>query len=398
MATASRRYFKLMLAGFAATLLPILALNLQLGSLSLGNADNVRLASAWQQSTHGITYAPTLSDTGLFKALRLYDRLPDINSVILGSSTAMGIPATAFPPALKVYNFAQTGHDLASATGEAEWLVTHAEHVKYLLIPLDWSIGFIYDAGGPVPFDLDQASKQQSATTHPVPFMERMRDALSYPRVATLFDIFRKILHAPNPRSMFRQYFSQAESDDYRCPDGTPAKDYDTFYRGTCTGFRFDGSATFANSERIGTDEARMLILSATASSSKYAHNLMRHQGEPNPVMLDHLAALERKAEAKGGKLLLFMPPLLPGLEMAFFRHPQFSATLAHTKSRLNAWAAHENVVILDAGQSEHYGCVAAEFIDEHHASAPCYNKVFSSFWKNHSKGNSIIWPAGGLY
>ena len=61
MPAASKRYVRLIFAGFAATLLPILALNLQLGSLTLGNADNVREASAWQQTTKGVTYAPTLS-------------------------------------------------------------------------------------------------------------------------------------------------------------------------------------------------------------------------------------------------------------------------------------------------------------------------------------------------
>ncbi|MBI5436580.1 MAG: hypothetical protein HY937_05695 [Nitrosomonadales bacterium] len=395
-----KRYVRLMLACFAATLLPILALNLQLGSQTLGNTSRVRQASTWQQATHGVTYAPTLSDTGLFKTLRLHDRLPEINGVVFGSSTVLGVSAAAFPPPMKAYNFAQTGHGLISVIGEAEWLMAHTDNVKYLVIPLDWSLGFIYAEGEPVPIDLAIAAAQQQATTHAntVPLLDRVRDALSYPRVVSLFDILRQILRAQDSRAVFRQYFLQAVSDDYRCADGTWAKDFDTIYRGTCTGFRFDGSATFANLEPV--KDARPLILSATVSSSKYTINLMSRQGEPNPAMLRHLAALARQAESKGGKLLLFMPPLLPGMEAAFLQHPQWSATLEHTKDALRAWATRENMVILDAGQSERFGCNAAEFADEHHAFSTCYAKVFAAFWSNYSRtgGSNITWPSGGLY
>lgn len=392
-----KRYVRLMLAGFGIVLLPILALNLQLGSLTLGgDIGKVQQASAWQQATHGVTYAPTLSDTGLFKTLRLHDRLPQINGVVFGSSTALGIGATAFPLPMQVYNFAQTGHGLISVIGDAEWLMSNNDTIKYLIVPLDWSLGFIYQDGEPPPADLSITASQQQATTHAnaIPLLDRVRDALSYPRVASLFDILRKVLVAQDRRAAFRQYFLQAVSDDYRCADGTPAKDFDTMYRGTCTGFRFDGSATFANLEAV--KDARPLILSATVSSSKYVLNLMRRQGEPNPSLLRHLAALSRQAEGRGGKLLLFMPPLLPGMEAAFMKDPRWSAALEHTKDVLRAWATRENVVILDAGQSERFGCNAAEFADEHHAFSSCYDKVFAAFRSQHAVGGN--WPPGGLY
>ncbi|MDE2310812.1 MAG: hypothetical protein KGL01_08290 [Betaproteobacteria bacterium] len=395
-----KRYVRLMLACFSVTLLPILALNLQLGRQAMGNTSQVRQASEWQHVTHGVTYAPTLSDTALFKTLRLHDRLPEINCVVFGSSTALGVPAAAFPPPVQAYNFAQTGHGLISAIGEAEWLMAHTDNVKYLVVSLDWSLGFIYAEGEPAVADLAAATAQQQATTHAntIPLLDRVRDALSYPRVASLFDILRQILRAQDSRAVFRQYFLQAVSDDYRCADGSWAKDFDTIYRGTCTGFRFDGSATFANLEPV--KDARPLILSATVSSSKYTINLMSRQGEPNPAILRHLAALARQAESKGGKLLLFMPPLLPGMEAAFLQHPQLSATLAHSKDALRAWATRENMVILDAGQSERFGCNAAEFADEHHAFPTCYAKVFAAFWNTHARtdGGSIAWPSGGLY
>ena len=387
-----------MLACFAATLLPILALNLQLGSLTLGKTSQVQQASAWQQATHGVTYAPTLSDTGLFKTLRLHDRLPEINGVVFGSSTAMCISTAAFPPPLKIYNFAQTGHGLLSAIGEAEWLVAHTDNVRYLIIPLDWSLGFIYDEGEPASTDLAAVAAQQQAATNPIPLLARVRDALSYPRIASLFEILKQVLRAQDSRVVFRQYFMQAMSDDYRCADGSWAKDFDTIYRGTCTGFRFDGSATFANLEPV--KDARPLILSATAYSSKYVINLMSREGETNPAILRHLSALARQAESKGGKLLLFMPPLLPGMEAAFLQYPQLSTPLMRSKDALRTWAMQENIVIFDAGQSERFGCTAAEFVDEHHAMLPCYGKVFLAFWNTHARigDGNITWPPGGLY
>ena len=390
-----------MFAGFSSVLLPILALNLQLDSMAASSSsDKVRQASAWQQTTHGVTYAPTLSDTGLFKTMRLHDRLPEINGIVFGSSTALGITASAFPPPIHAFNFAQTGHELLSVIGEAEWLMAHTDNIKYLVIPLDWSLGFIYQDGEPASTDLAIAASQQQAAAQAatVSPLDRMREALSYPRIATLFEILRKTLRAEDHLAVFRQYFLQNSSDDYRCADGTPAKDFDIFYRGTCTGFRFDGSATFAYLEPV--KDARPLILSATTSSSKYARNLMRRQGEPNPAILRHLAALARATENNNGRLLLFMPPLLPGMEAAFLHDPLLSIHLEHTKDVLRAWARRENIIILDAGQSERYGCTATEFIDEHHAYPACYDKVFAAFWNRHTHAgdDNIIWPPGGLY
>ena len=201
-----------------------------------------------------------------------------------------------------------------------------------------------------------------------------------------------------NGRAMFRQYFLQATSDDYRCGDGSLAKDFDTLYRGTCTGFRHDGSATFANLEPVRN--ARPLILSATSSSSQYAINLIHRQGEPNPAMLRHLETLARQAENRGGKMLLILPPLLPGMEDAFLHHPQWSTLLSHSKDVLRTWATRRNIVIIDAGQSERLGCNASEFVDEHHALSTCYDKIFESFWNTRARvrGGNITWPAGGLY
>jgi hypothetical protein len=401
MARAHKLYVLTILALFAATLLPILALNLILSSHTLGDTGKeVERASDWQQRTRGVTYAPTLSDTGPFKMLRLEDRLPDINTVIFGSSTALSIRHDMLPPPMRAFNFAQTGHPLSAAIGEAEWLMGHTSNIRYLVIPMDWALGFVYQPGNPTPANLDAGVVRHyvGAIRNSASLLARMRDALSYPRIVNLAGIVRKIVQASDHLAAFRQYFLQDSSDDYRCADGTPARDFDTFDRGTCTGFRFDGSATFANLEPVS--DPQRLILSATASSSQYVTNLTRSQGRPNPVLLSHLAALAWQAENRGGKLLLLMPPLLPGLETAFMRQPQLSAALARTRQTLRDWATRQNIVVIDAGASERFGCSSSEFVDQHHALSSCYGKIFSTFWHQYAPAadGKIAWPTGGLY
>lgn len=380
------------MACFGATLLPVFTLNLILLNDTLGSNRKALLASQWQQRTMGVTYAPTLSDTHLFKTLRLNDRLAEINAVVFGSSTAMSITQQAFPDTLRIYNYAQSGHALGAALDEAEYVQQHAPQVKWLVIPLDWSIGFIYQHAEPSAVtDLSAATIMRQAQSAPmtVPLLDRMRDTLSYPRIASLLEIFKVILRAEDKSKAFRGYFLQDGGDDYRCADGTPGKDFDTVHRGTCTGFRFDGSATFANSSPVGN--ARSLILSATASGSKYHQSLALTKGVPDAMLLQRLAALGERARQQGGGVLLLMPPLLPGMEAEFLHHPQLAAYLQNTKRTLDEWARRHRLTILDAGQAERFGCGVEEFIDEHHAVATCYDKIFQTFWRDMLRPDGTI-------
>jgi len=140
--------------------------------------------------------------------------------------------------------------------------------------------------------------------------------------------------------------------------------------------------------DRVG--DARRLIMLATASSSKYPQNLLSTGGIPNPFYLERLAALAHQAEKRGGTAIFLLPPLLGGMEAEFLRHPRWSAYLAKTRQALSDWAIKENLVLLDAGQSEKFGCTADEFTDEHHATQSCYRKIFSAFWQNGAGSNVI--------
>jgi hypothetical protein len=376
-----RVYVLILLVVMAAVLLPVLALNYVLGLRSLGGGAAALGASEWQRTTRGVTYAPPLSNNRPFKTARLFDRLPEINTVVLGSSTAMGITQNMFPDGAKVYNFAQTGNPLTTIIAEAEFLQRAKPGLTRLVLPLDWSLGFIYLPGTPGREEL--ASPAADAPQDAVPLAQQLLDALSLPRVKNLLGIFKNIVRAPSPAAAFRQMFLQAAGDDYLCADGTPAKDFDTIFRGTCTGFRYDGSATFANLEPVPPRRAEALIASAVVPSSKYAIDLIRTGGEPNRVVLERLAALARDMKKAGGSVVLFLPPLLPGMERAFLASTQTSTALRRTKQTLDAWAREQDLIIIDAGQSERYGCKPEEFVDEHHALPACYERVFARFWND---------------
>ena len=369
-------------------ILAILAMNMQLEKNDLGGGRKAFLASAWQDETHGITYAPPLSSTRLFKTLRLNARLPEINTVIFGSSTAMGVRADMFPLPMKAYNFAQTGNPLLSVIGEAEYIQAHDKEIRNFIIPLDWSLDFIYMQGNPNPADLSppRLEKRQSGP----PFFARMKDALSLPRIKNLVVVLGGILKSKEKWASAESMFFEPSSRDYRCADGSVARDYDTMYRGTCTGFRYDGSATFANLERVSDAELPSLVLAATIPSSKYSMALEDSKGEPSPAILQALARIVRGAK---GRVIFFLPPLVPGMERRFLSLPGYSDDLKHTKAALDAWGKRENVVIVDAGESEKYGCKAEEFVDQHHALYSCYEKIFAKFWKEGADRKGIYAP-----
>jgi hypothetical protein len=367
------------------TMLPAILLNWVL----LKNEGNVEAmsfsASDWQQQTRGITFTPTLGNNGFFKTQRLNDRLPEINTVIFGASTAMTIDSSMLPPAWQLYNFTQSGSPLRVSIAQAEYLAGHAPKIKQYIIMIDWALDFIYQPEAITPADLARADRKLSLP-QPHSAIEMLKEAVSYPRMDKLWQVLSSVAHAPHPQAAFREYFLQIGSDEYTCPDGkSQGKDFGVYNRGACNGFRYDGSATFSDYTRV--ENGSRTIVGALASSSMYARALQHTQGVPNRVLFERLAALNTRLAAQGSKLILLMPPLIPGMEQAFLAHPQLSVYLKRTKQELNLWAGYQHVVLADFGQSEKFGCTADEFLDAHHAVKTCYQKVFAAFWKNAEDG-----------
>jgi hypothetical protein len=397
---ASRLYNTVLLGVLALMLAVVVGLNLLLGERAIGTPELVKAASEWQHTTGGVTYAPPITANRPFKALRLADRLPEINAVVLGASTAMGLPADAFPPNVRIYNLAQTANPLHSTIGEAESIVHHdAGRVKWLFVALDWSVGMLYQPGKPNAIDLSPAAALSGKALPHVSFLEKLQDAISWPRVKNLWSIVRLAWRSPDGLAALRRALFAASSADYRCPDGTPARDFDTINRGRCVGFRKDGSATFADGKPVDPSQVEELVRAGAAPGSRYSRPIVHGEGKINPSLLDGLDQLATEFSAKGGRLVLFAPPLIPGLERALAKSAQAGEFVARTKATLDEWAKREGLIIIDAGASERFGCTAAEFLDEHHAYPACYRRVFAAFWKRHESGKPIppgLWPPQG--
>lgn len=379
-----RRYLFWLTLLSCLTLLPAIILNLVL--LKQENIQQMSFsASAWQEQTHGITFTPTLGHNGLFKTLRLNDRLSEIDTVILGASTAMTIDSTMMPSGWRLYNFTQSGSPLRISIAQADYLLEHAPQIKHYLIAMDWALDFIYDSTPISAVDLSKPDSTKIQATSKLSALATLKEAVSYPRMSRLWQVLRNVMHSPNPGKAFHEYFLQLGSPQYTCPDGKSlGKDFGIYNRGSCNGFRYDGSATFSDYNRAG-NTARRLIVDAMTSHSKYAQALLHSQGTPNPVLLDRLAKLNDVLKSHGGQLILFMPPLIPGMEKAFLQNPELSPYLLHTKQVLHDWAQSNQIVLADFGQSEQFGCTSEEFLDPHHATQSCYQKIFSAFWQQNS-------------
>jgi hypothetical protein len=388
---ACRRFNAVLLIGLGAMLAVVVGLNLLLGERAVGTPEMVKAASEWQQATRGITYPPPITANRPFKALRLADRLPEINGVVLGASTSMGLTADAFPPDVRIYNFAQTANPLHSTIGEAEYIVHHhADRVKWIFLALDWSVGMLYLPGEPGTIDLSPATAVSREALPQVSFLQKLQDAISWPRVRNLWSIVRLIWRSPDGTAAFKRALFDTSGADYRCPDGTPARDFDTINRGLCVGFRYDGSATFADGRPVDPARLDELVRAGAAPGSRYSTSIVQGDGKLNPALLAGLAELSVDLSAQGGRLVLFAPPLIPGLERALAESAHGGSSVARTKRALDEWAKRTGIVIIDAGASEGFGCTAPEFLDEHHAYAACYRKVLGRFFARLRSGTPL--------
>ena len=209
-----------------------------------------------------------------------------------------------------------------------------------------------------------------------------LKEAASYPRMEALWKILTYISKSQHPIRTFHEYFLQIGSDEYTCPDGqSVGKDFGIFNRGSCNGFRYDGSATFSDYSRISN--INTIIISDLSSSSQYSRALGTTKGKINPQLFAKLAALNKTIVKNGGFIMLYMPPLAPGVEKAFLSHPPLSHELEQTKADISAWAKGRPILLADFGQSEKYGCLPDEFLDSHHAAGSCYKKIFTNFWND---------------
>lgn len=382
------RRFLLALAGyFGATLLPIFILNFYLRSSTLGNSKLILAASQWQEQSRGTTFAGGFDAPDghrLFKTLRLHDRLPEINTVVLGSSTVMGITQKAFPKEYRIFNFATFSNPLVNVMGEAEFIQENFLNVKWFVIPLECLIGFlnrdVLVASRVMPLSPESKSVQSEQRRTKVSLLDMMRNAVSYEAIINLFRIMQFMLVSSNKWLFFQENFVLKIGNEYVCPDSARGKDFDPMYRGLCAGFRFDGSITFAEKNRVG-DNAPSIIREALVPGSIFSEGLNRINGVTNPTLLERLVAIDKRARQNGGGVIFIRPPMLPGVEVELLQQLQGGSVRADTIKKITMWAERNQLKLIDASQADRFGCAADEFCDAHHAVDTCYTKIFDVYF-----------------
>jgi hypothetical protein len=300
----------------------------------------------------------------------------------------MSITQEMFPSGIRVYSFTSVANPTASIIGEAEYAQRHfRDRVRWYFISLDWSVGMIYLPGPPSEIALTAAAALRPDTAEQAPFYKRIEDALSVPRLKSLVQALRYVARAPDRIAAFRGVFLQAGGEEYHCPDGTVARDFDVVRRGYCVGYRYDGSWTFGDQKFLTPAQVAVLGQAAAAPSSKYAEWLLKSGGIPNPVYLQRFSAFNRAIRQSGGRAVYYMPALIPGMQEIFLASPQLGPKLRETMAILDDWARRDGVVIVDMGPSERFGCVAQEFLDEHHAYPGCFARILERFWAEDAAG-----------
>lgn len=385
MSNPHKRFLLVLASCFCATLLPIFILNYYLRSSTFGNIGLILAASQWQEQSRGTTFAGGIDapdNHRLFKTVRLHDRLPEINTVVLGSSTAMGLTQKAFPEQYRIYNFATNSNPLFNVIGEAEFIQENFRNVKWLVIPLDYLLGFL-SRGGPlsevrslaIALQKDQSDHRRKK----VSLLKIMRNAVSYEAISNLFRIMQSMVVSENKWGVFQENFVLKDGNEYVCPDGTQGKDFDPMFRGLCAGFRFDGSMTFAEKKRVG-DNAPSTIRNALEPDSIYFKSVNLSDGETditNPLLLERLVAIDKRARQNGGGVIFMRPPMLPGLEVKFLQKLPGGEVLAERIRKMALWVERNKLAFIDASQADRFGCTADEFVDAHHVVDTCYTKIF---------------------
>jgi hypothetical protein len=377
---------------FALSLLPIFVLNVLLARQSgVLEAVNI-LASEWQQRTHGITDGT--SNQLWFKALRLNDRLHDINGAVFGSSTSMGITQDLFRPGISVYNFSSSGRMLPSIVGDIAYILEHSNQVKLLFVPFEWSLGFGELADEPQTADLStkHVVADIRAADRRFPWGLVAADALSYPSVKNLFRLLYGLVTRDDPISNAIATFTPYGLPEYTC-DGVLVKNFNIKLYRQCEGFAYDGSNTYmtkSDGKRLNAEVSKAVINQAlTPGLCAYCRALESTDATPNALSLTRLAEQIKEQRRRGGQAIFFMPPLFPGFEIAYLAREDLSPELKRTKETLAAWAKREGVLLVDAGQSERFGCRPEEFADLHHARNECYKRIFDWIWMQPGTGIS---------
>lgn len=318
-------------------------------------------AAYWQSRTKGIVGLSS-KQTTVFKILsgRFYLDKNKVNTLVLGSSTMMGIRREIFPKGMEVYNYTKNANPLSRTIGEAYYFVERYDNVRWIIIGLDFSLGMVFE-------DFKMVKYNPGEVAEKISFNDKFADAITLSRLKITL------------KNILPDLFSGKGA--YPCPENDGmGRDFGTVLApGGCAGFRYDGSATF-NYHRMNKAQWKSEL--NEKGLGLYIGKLEQSAAKVNEGYLNHLRAINDILMSRSGGLIMLSPPLMPDAEKIILKSTA-GKRLEYYKKEVNRWATLNKIIFIDAGKSEEYGCVPEEFYDAHHALEQCYSKIFDRFFKN---------------
>ena len=323
-------------------------------TFSMEEESNYKKAFIWQVNHKGVV-GITVNISSEYKQKMLEWRLAknDVDTLILGSSTVMGIKEDMFEHHV-VFNGATNSNPLYYTIPVAKYHSTHTKSIKNIMISFDWALGLPYWPYKEITHNPIIESKTD------INLIAKIKDAVSYQRVKIILSNLIDHLLA-NPISQ------------YKCPtEDTIGTDqfFKTEQPKSCHGFRFDGSAVFPGTqitEKQWQDDLKNGL-------GKYQKEFDTNLGTVDVRYLNDFKEIDETLKRKGGRLIIHIPPLIPNAT-TIIEHLA-KETYIKKMNRLLAFTKENNITILNASKSEEFGCVYNDFLDSHHAFPSCYKKI----------------------
>ncbi|MEM9003741.1 MAG: hypothetical protein AAGE59_09485 [Cyanobacteria bacterium P01_F01_bin.86] len=371
-----KKYLYFVLSITFVIVAPISAVNYVLGMQYWNNAGLARTANTWQNETKGIANLPA-NQIKLYKHYQFESKAKQVSAVVLGSSTIYPISGDMIENKKQLFNASYPTNRTSSVLRQAEYIQEHFDNINLFILEINWVLGYLTQNRNSKSYE----RLIQDAQASEVPAHVLLKDSITMTRFNDLLDLFekqKKIYEQANEEDeiAFRWIFNE-----YECTTGQIAKDFSTRFMGTCDGFDDDGAATYFGRQhaKVNNNRHRQILKKALAGKFQFYNHLSDNKRKPNKQLLDSLTKLALEFEGQGKQVVFLMPPLLPNFEKSLLANPTTAANLSEIKEAVFNWAAENNLNLIDAGQSENFDCVPSDFIDGHHATRECFDKVFAS-------------------
>ena len=355
---SSNKYFHFIVTTLSATtiLIALTIFYIINTTFAMEEKSNYEKAFQWQMENKGVV-GLTVNIASAYKQRMLEWRIAkkDIDTILLGSSTLMGIKEDMFKNH-NVFNGATNSNILYYTIAVAKYHSKYSENIKNIIIGFDWALGLPYRSYKDIRHNPGVEKKKDTT------LVDKIKDAVSYQRV--------KIVVLNLMDHLFADSIAQ-----YKCPtEDTIGTDqfFQTDIPKSCRGYRFDGSAIFPN--RHVTQKEWIDTLKN--GLEKYQEQFDVNLGTIDSRYLNDFSEISKNLERKGGKLIILIPPLIPKATTTMEKTAKKSYTQKlHT---LLSFAKKNNIIVFNASKSEAFGCEYSDFLDSHHAFPSCYKKILT--------------------